>query len=542
MTDATQCARTVIEELISRGVREIVVAPGSRSAPLAYEIFEADRIDLLRLHIRTDERSAGFTALGLAKASGEPVAVITTSGTAVANLHPAVLEAAHSRIPLIMITADRPGFLIGTGANQTTEQRSLFADHVVASAQFDDHRGDVRHWQFHTARLVVAATGERTADPGPVHLNIAFSDPLTPTPVAINTRPPVIIESPARTVEPAPVPAGPQTVIIAGDTDPETGARAAAMAEQSRLPLFAEPSSNARRGAAAIAFYRLLLTTELADEIERVIVIGHPTLSRPVSRLLARDDVEIIAVTPYARWDDAGVGATRVVAAVAPEPSDPAWLDRWRDHDQRLAALIDRRLADDPDFTGPGLARTVWAALGGQDTLFTGSSNPVRDLDLAPISAVPPVTYANRGLAGIDGSASTAAGIALAIGRPTHALLGDLTFLHDLGGLIIGPEEPRPDLRVIVANDNGGSIFATLEYGAPSHLRAFERIFGTAHTVDLERLAGGLGAHFHRVQNEQELSDVLAEPPLGIEVVEATIDRRHRRTLNAQLQQLTTNL
>lgn len=542
MPDASQCARTVVDELISRGVREMVVAPGSRSAPLAYEIFEADRIDLLRLHVRTDERSAAFTALGLAKASGDPVAVVTTSGTAVANLHPAVLEAAHSRIPLILITADRPAHLIGTGANQTTDQRTLFADHVRAGAQFDDRRGDVRHWQYHTARLVAAATGERSADPGPVQLNIAFSEPLTPTPVAINTRPPVTLEPFRSPAEPVTLPAGPHTVVLAGDCDPDRGAAAAALAERAGVPLLAEPSSNARRGPSAIGLYRLLLATELADEIERVIVIGHPTLSRPVSRLLARDDLEIIAVTPYARWEDAGIGATRVVPAVDLEPSDPRWLGRWQDQDRRLRVLVDERLAGDADFTGPGLAAAVWSALGGQDTLFAGSSNPIRDLDLAPITADPPTAYANRGLAGIDGSNSTAAGIALVTGRPTHALVGDLTFLHDLGGLLIGPDEPRPDLRVIVADDNGGSIFATLEYGAPSHMGAFERIFGTRHTADLEPLAAGLGAGFRRVTEPAALAEVLAEPPIGIEVVDAVIDRRHRRTLNTELGKLTARL
>lgn len=542
MPDASQCARTVIEELVSRGVREMVVAPGSRSAPLAYEIFEADRIDLLRLHIRTDERSAGFTALGLAKASREPVAVITTSGTAVANLHPAVLEASHSHVPLIMITADRPAYLINTGANQATDQGRMFVDHVRASAQLDDHRGDVRYWQYHTARLVTAATGERSADPGPVQLNIAFSEPLTPTPVEINTRPPAILEPLHRTAEPIGVPAGPQTVILVGDIDPDRGAAVATLAERSGYPLLAEPSSNARRGPNAIALYRLLLGTELAEEIERVIVFGHPTLSRPVSRLLTRDDVEIIVVTPYARWDETGVGAALVAPSVEPEPGDPHWLERWRDHDRRLRELVDRRLADDQDFTGPGLAATVWSGLGGQDTLFAGSSNPIRDLDLAVITADPPATFANRGLAGIDGSTSTAVGIALVTDRPTHALLGDLTFLHDLGGLLIGPDEPRPDLRVIVANDNGGSIFATLEYGEPTHLRAFERIFGTAQQVDLEQLAGGLGARYRRATDTNEMADVLTEPPLGIEIVEAVIDRRHRRTLNRDLTALATTL
>jgi 2-succinyl-5-enolpyruvyl-6-hydroxy-3-cyclohexene-1-carboxylate synthase len=188
--------------------------------------------------------------------------------------------------------------------------------------------------------------------------------------------------------------------------------------------------------------------------------------------------------------------------------------------------------------TGPAVAARLWSCLGSADTLVAGSSNPIRDLDLAPITADPPTVYANRGLAGIDGTVSTAVGVALAVGHPTHALLGDLTFLHDSNGLILGPAEPRPDLRLVVANDDGGSIFATLEHGLPAHMGAFERIFGTPHGVDLQRLAESCGAAYRRVERLDQVDEVIAEPPLGIEVVEAVIDRRHRRTLSADLNRL----
>jgi 2-succinyl-5-enolpyruvyl-6-hydroxy-3-cyclohexene-1-carboxylate synthase len=184
----------------------------------------------------------------------------------------------------------------------------------------------------------------------------------------------------------------------------------------------------------------------------------------------------------------------------------------------------------------------LWSSLSERDTLIVGSSNPIRDLDLAPVGPSAPTVYANRGLAGIDGMVSTAIGVALAVERPCSALLGDLTFLHDSNGLMLGPEEPRPDLRLVVANDDGGSIFATLEQGQPAHLRAFERIFGTPHGTDLAAVAKAHGVAYRRVETPAALSEVLQEPPIGIEVVEAVVDRRHRRTLNAEIIALAANL
>jgi 2-succinyl-5-enolpyruvyl-6-hydroxy-3-cyclohexene-1-carboxylate synthase len=188
------------------------------------------------------------------------------------------------------------------------------------------------------------------------------------------------------------------------------------------------------------------------------------------------------------------------------------------------------------------LAAAVWAALGAGDPLFAGSSNPIRDLDLAPINSASPLVYANRGLSGIDGNLSTAAGIALALERPTHALLGDLTVLHDATGLVIGREEPRPDLRLVVANDDGGSIFATLEQGEPAHMGAFERLFGTPQGLQFEALAAAAGIGYRRVQTADELAEVLAEPPAGMELVDAVIDRAHRRTLDREITALAATL
>jgi 2-succinyl-5-enolpyruvyl-6-hydroxy-3-cyclohexene-1-carboxylate synthase len=225
-----------------------------------------------------------------------------------------------------------------------------------------------------------------------------------------------------------------------------------------------------------------------------------------------------------------------------PEPDDLIWYNAWHEADLIVRERLTDLLAAQPYFTGPALAAAVWAALGADDPLFAGSSNPIRDLDLAPINSVSPLVYANRGLSGIDGNVSTAAGIALALERPTHALLGDLTALHDATGLVISREEPRPDLRLVVANDDGGSIFATLEQGEPAHMGAFERLFGTPQGLQFEALAAAAGIGYRRVETASELAEVLAEPPVGVELVEAVIDRAHRRTLDREITALAATL
>lgn len=543
MTGSTACARVVVEELIGYGVRDVVLAPGSRNAPLAYELFEADKIGLLRLHVRIDERSAGFTALGLAKGSATPVPVITTSGTAAGNLHPAVMEAWHSRVPLIVITADRPTAMINTGANQTTRQPGLFAAHVRAEVQLSSDDQSPRAWRFQLNRALVAAAGLRTLISGPVHINVGFSEPLVPEPIAAIEEDYREVTASNADVPVTTLPAGPQTVIVAGDLTPENGFALAQLAQRAGVPLLAEPSSNARGGGTAISSYRLLLQSSLADDIERVIVVGHTTLSRPVTRLLRRQDIELIIVDPAPEWNDPTMNADRVITAF--DLSDGAngdWLARWQQADRSIRPLIAEAINAGTMITGPALAEVLWQSLGPEDVLFVGSSNPIRDVDLAGWSATPPVTYANRGLSGIDGSVSTAVGLALAADQPAHALLGDLTFLHDANGLIIGPAEPQPRVRFVVADDDGGSIFATLEQGHPAQMRAFERLFGTPHGTDLSGLAAAVSARYTQVTDLDDLPDILGVPPAGVEIVDVRVDRDHRRTMDERLNSLATTL
>ncbi|NLF03578.1 MAG: 2-succinyl-5-enolpyruvyl-6-hydroxy-3-cyclohexene-1-carboxylic-acid synthase, partial [Actinomycetales bacterium] len=483
-------ARAVVQALAAAGVREVVLSPGSRSAPLAYALADAAREDrpagapAVVVHVRLDERDAAFLALGIAKAAAaagqpRPVAVVTTSGTAVGNLVPAVLEAHHSGTPLLLLTADRPPSLRGTGANQTTGQPGLLEpavrltlDLVVGHDELEDMAAGMRE-----AVTLAARTALSDLDPGPVHVNLAFDDPLVPgdepwpaDPSAAEDAPasgpihfgfvggarvpgPPEAESGQVSAEPggAPeLPDGPPTVVVAGDG---AGARARELAEARGWPLLAEPTSGARGGPHVVSAYRLLLDAwPGALEVRRVVVIGRPTLSRPVARLLARDDVEVIRVQrPSAAWPDAGRSAD-VLLAELPDAwlrassHGSEWLDRWVSAGETALRIVREEcaVADGegravPRMTGVALADLVARASAPGDVLVVGSSNPVRDLDLVAQWSSAPLVIANRGLSGIDGMTASAAGVALTLpDRVVRAVVGDLTFLHDVGGLLTG--------------------------------------------------------------------------------------------------------
>ncbi|MGC4110979.1 MAG: 2-succinyl-5-enolpyruvyl-6-hydroxy-3-cyclohexene-1-carboxylic-acid synthase [Nocardioides sp.] len=539
MNQSTALARAVVGQLVEQGVREIVLAPGSRNAPLAFAAYDAAQAGLVRLHTRIDERSAGFVALGLTK-NGSRAAVMCTSGTAVANLHPALLEAAHAGVPLVAVTADRPARLRGTGANQTTDQTSPFAP-FVPSLDLD--------------RVVPDKTAPFLAISGPfcqglpVHLNVQLDDPLMPE--GRWTDLPEAPEAAPRGTgwigrdhdadDAVELPPGPRTVVVAGD---DAGPPARRLAEYAGWPLLAEPSSGARTGTHAIRTYRLLLGTELGAQVERVVVFGHPTLSRPVSRLLARADVEVWSGLAGAGvWRDRPFPVHRYVERVrAAAASDTDWLDRWLAADARLGRDLDALLAAEPALTSYDVAGAVATGLPPGGLLVVGASNPIRDLDLMvpryEVGARRKVV-SNRGLSGIDGVVSTAVGAALAReSTRSLALVGDVTFLHDGNGLVLGPDEPRPDLTIVVVNDDGGSIFATLEQGAEEFADRFDRLFGTPHGVDLASLCAATRTPHLRVTSRPELEQALATPNGGIEVVEAVVGRADRRALDARIRGL----
>jgi 2-succinyl-5-enolpyruvyl-6-hydroxy-3-cyclohexene-1-carboxylate synthase len=555
---STALATVLVDELVRGGVREVVLSPGSRSAPLAFALHAADAAGRLRLHVRIDERSAGFLALGLAKASSRPVPVVTTSGTATGNLHPAVLEASEAGVPLILLTADRPPELRATGANQTVGQVGLYGSavrlfHEVGAPH--DGPGQVAYWRALTARGLLTATGRLTRDPGPVHLNVALREPLVPDADGSWVEP---LDGRAdgstwTSPEPAaPVPAAAaddwpaRTLVVVGDAPPAAGASAVRLAEARGWPVLSEPSGNARTGPNALTAGHLLLAVPgLVDVLrpDAVLLVGRPTLHRQVLALLRRPDVVVEVVAPTARWAD----PTRTVRRVHPDvPAqqghhpdlDDGWLPSWLAADAAATGALERVLAAAAGPVAAAAGRALVAALPAGSLLLAGSSTSVRDLMLAtPRDGV--TVLANRGAAGIDGTVSTAVGAALAWqaagGGPAFALLGDLTFLHDANGLLLGPDEPRPQLTLVVVNDDGGGIFGLLEPGAPEHEAAFERVFGTPHGADLAALCGATGTPFTRVATADELVAAALDPRAGLQVVELRTDRSAARGLQQAL-------
>jgi 2-succinyl-5-enolpyruvyl-6-hydroxy-3-cyclohexene-1-carboxylate synthase len=570
---STAHATVLVDELVRCGVREVVLCPGSRSAPLAYAVQQAERAGRLRLHVRIDERSGGFLALGLARASGRPTVVVTTSGTAVANLHPAVLEAHHGEVPLVVVTADRPAELRGTGANQTTAQPGIFGPATRFDADVpaaESRPGQNAGWRSTVARATATAQGLTGDRPGPVHVNLALRDPLVPDDGGDWPEPlagrvggmPWVAVAPgpaAYDLGASPIEDIERTVVVLGDTGSGAGALMAAQWATGRgYPLVAEPFGSLNARAVALPHGPLVLTAAGwldAHAPERVVVVGRPTLARAVGDLLRRPGVRVEAVSTGRPWPDPSHVVARVhpwsamaadlAGSQGPTPARSAWAAGWDGAGADVAQAV---AAHGPPWpSGLAVAGVVVEALPDDALLVLGSSNPVRDLDLAlggrpagPHAGIEVV--ANRGLAGIDGIVSTAVGAALARPeRPAYALLGDLTFLHDANGLTIGPGEPRPDLTVVVVNDDGGGIFATLEHGVAELADRFERVFGTPTGTDLAALCGAHGVEHALAASPAELGAAVSAHPEGLRVVEVRVDRATHRVAHAGLLALAAN-
>ncbi|HYJ55485.1 MAG TPA: 2-succinyl-5-enolpyruvyl-6-hydroxy-3-cyclohexene-1-carboxylic-acid synthase [Mycobacterium sp.] len=545
MNPSTTQARVVVDELIRGGVRDVVLCPGSRNAPLAFALHDADRAGRLRLHVRIDERTAGFLAIGLAVAERAPVCVAMTSGTAVANLGPAVVEANYARVPLIVLSANRPYELLGTGANQTFEQLGYFGTQVrenisLGLAEHAPENMDVfnAQWRSATCRVLVAAKGSRSANAGPVQFDIPMREPLVPDaedveapgrPYAPEGRPDGRSWTHTPTVtfdQPLDIDVTPDTVVIAGHG-------AGAHPNLAHLPTVAEPTAPAAQNPLHPFALRLLRP-------KQVIMLGRPTLHRPVSMLLADPSVPVFALTTGPRWPDVSGNSqatgTRAVTSGAPTAD---WIRRCAAVNSHAVTAVRDQLAAHPLTTGLHVAAAVAEAVRPGDQLVLGASNPVRDIALVGFDAAGVKVRSNRGVAGIDGTVSTAIGAALAHERAgggrTIALLGDLTFVHDSSGLLIGPTEPTPhDLTIVVSNDNGGGIFEVLEQGDPRFADVSSRIFGTPHDVDVGALCRAYHVDSRQIEVDQ-LAEALAEQYGGMRVLEVKADRSSLRALHASI-------
>ena len=638
---STAFGAVLADELARCGLREVVVAPGSRSAPLAMAFDELDRAGRIRLHVRIDERSASFTALGLAKASGRPVAVVCTSGTAAANFHPAVIEADESAVPLLLLTADRPPELRGTGASQTVDQIKLYGSAVrwyAESGVPERLPGMGGYWRSLADRAWAHAAGRLGTLPGPVHLNIPLRDPLVPDsePTAVSTpsAPARAASSPARlaaadwpdsldgradgapwtridggavVAEPLELPWIERGVLVCGDGDYDA-AGLVELAEQAGWPVLAEPSSGARRGPNALVGYQYLLASPAFMAAHRPTVIisaGRPGLSRSQSALLrlartgapagptsagrtppgrgssgtgssgtgpaAEQDAtppvrHIVIASGPGMWADPQRAATDVAATIrltgAPDrasadaSSASPWLPGWLSADAAAigaaTAVLDGSAGE---LSEPEVARELVAALPEHALLWCGNSLSVRDIDLALTPRADVRVMASRGASGIDGTFSTAGGVALAHaadhpGTVAFALVGDLSLLHDAPGLALGPGEPRPDLCVIVVNNDGGGIFEGLEparfgggvAGRPDRERpaaptVFERTFGTPHGASLEHLAAAFGIPYTLAKRPGDIAKAVAAtvPGSGPRLVEARTSRAPNADLRADM-------
>jgi 2-succinyl-5-enolpyruvyl-6-hydroxy-3-cyclohexene-1-carboxylate synthase len=626
---ATALAAVLADELVRCGLREAVLAPGSRSTPLALALYDRAQAGQLRLHVRIDERSAAFLALGLGKASGRPAAVLCTSGTAAAHFHAAVIEAGEAGVPLLVLTADRPPELRGTGANQTIDQVKLYGSAVRWFCEVgvpESRRGAAGYWRSLACRAWAMAAGLGAGGPlpGPVHLNLALREPLVPDAapgLAAATRAAGLGEAgdPAGPSGPAvgrdeaaadgsadhgsgdhgsadhgsgdygaadqgaadhegwpeslagrpdgqpwtrfparggelsalEVPWAERGLVVCGDGDYDP-APLIELAAAAGWPVLAEPSSGARCGPNSLAAYPFLLGSRdfaAAHQPEIIVSAGRPGLSRDQLALLRGGSGpppgrHVVLARHAGHWADPARTATDVAPAVrltgAPSGhgagAQTPWLGSWRRADDAARRAADEILDGEDCLTEPGLARDLAALLPPGALLWAASSMPVRDLDHHQQPRAGLRVLASRGASGIDGLVSTSVGAALAHqaagGGPAAALLGDLAFLHDAPGLMLGPDEPRPDLCLIVVGNDGGGIFSMLEQaGLPG---PFERVFGTPHGTDLQQVALAARLPYQRLERVADLAGALAGQ--GMRVAELRADRAVGARLRARLQ------
>ncbi len=557
---ASVFAAEFLAHVVELGVQHIVLSPGARSQALALVAAELEHRGDVKLHVRIDERAAGFLALGLAVETRIPAVVITTSGSAVANLHPAVLEAHHAGVPMIVLTADRPEELREIGSNQTTHQHDIFGPAVrlsvdepapVPGATAERRGAELAHDAFYAATDYYA--------PGPVHLNVAFREPLSS---AIDVRPVEMLIQSERRIEPGitlELTRGPNTIVIAGA---DAGPRAEQVAHEGGWPLIAEVTSGARFGRNLVPAYReLLANPELTSQIERIVVFGHPTLSREIPALIGDSSTGIQTVVVRGAAPEGynpGLNVSSFVNDVTVEPgeTDRDWLGLWivsgREAFERYeSTAIDAALATAPNVTASRsdnmeekkaflaaelaasrvkisrelLVDAVWRSTWPHDRLVFAASRLIRVADKF-VGGKKISVHANRGLAGIDGTIGTGIGIALATENAlTRIVVGDLAALHDAGSMLFGTQEERPRVQVIVGNDGGGTIFDALEVGQTASAENMDRVFLTPQQADLEALATAYGWGYTKVATVSDLERALTGAGDGPELVEVELER-----------------
>ncbi|MDP1720611.1 MAG: 2-succinyl-5-enolpyruvyl-6-hydroxy-3-cyclohexene-1-carboxylic-acid synthase [Candidatus Nanopelagicaceae bacterium] len=528
MNASTQLARGIVSRLIEAGITDVVLSPGSRNAPISIALYSAEQSGLVTLHVRIDERTAGFLALGISKAAKRPVAILCTSGTAVANYHPAVLEAHHSQIPLLVITADRPAYLRQTGANQTTLQAGIFGTAVSFAADISalDPELDLAISNLHN---------------GPVHLNVQLDEPLSPDGEANwldATKPGRWIERESYKPEELALSRSHGVIVVGHDRAGFSVEEVEQFARGIGWPLIVEDPLSF---SGAVPHAALFLSSPRIREILRpeiAIVIGRTTLSRSVNALVKSAGQEFV-IDPRIAMVDVKRNATQTFLSL-PHVSinfdqDLTWESKWHSYSDQTASL----LSGVPIWSEQHIARAIGAKIAPGTALFVSSSRPIRDLEGFASARADVETFANRGLAGIDGNISTALGVA-SQRESTVALLGDLSFLHDITGLVGGVGQAHINLRIVIVNNDGGGIFSTLpQSGVPG----FEKIFGTPHGHDLAAISASFGVNTTTVTSIDQLNEILLRPNIGLSVVIANVPSRDEnarslRELSAKIDSL----
>ena len=555
-TDSYLLLRAFCDELARCGVEHACTSPGSRSTPIVLSLVREPRIKCWS-HI--DERCAGFFALGAAKASERPVAITCTSGTAAANFAPAVIEAWHARVPLIVLTSDRPAELREIGAGQTIDQVKLYGDAVKWFFEVGVHDATPERLRWIRTLACRAYWTASEGRPGPVHLNFPLREPLVldgPLPDDETGRdggqPYVRFDRPRQTWQSgARHPFG-RVVIVAGrdERDPAAAAQLAEFAARARIPLLADPLSGARRGPAAVAHYDLLLRDPqfaIAHRPEFVLRVGDLPTSKPLRAWLAGLDAAQIAIDPEQTWHDPDsvvglrVGATHRALLEALDGADvvaPAqgWLDSWRSADLAAAGAISDVLGE--DLSEPMVARLLAQSLPAEVTLFVASSMPVRDVEeFFPVRGDPPRVLSNRGANGIDGTVSSAFGVAAAGTGPVVLLIGDVALAHDIGGLLAA-RRLELAITIVLLNNDGGGIFHFLPVAGETD--AFEGHVATPHGLDFSHAAALYGCGYERAATPQQLRDMLHRSlsSRSTTIIEVRTDRLenlalHRRVADA---------
>ncbi|MDP1712831.1 MAG: 2-succinyl-5-enolpyruvyl-6-hydroxy-3-cyclohexene-1-carboxylic-acid synthase [Candidatus Nanopelagicaceae bacterium] len=528
MNASTQLARGIVRQIIEAGITDVVLSPGSRNAPISIALYSAQQVGLVTLHIRIDERTAGFLALGIAKASRRPVAILCTSGTAVANYHPAVLEAHHSQIPLLVITADRPAYLRQTGANQTTLQAGIFGTAVSFSADISASHSQLDEVISHLHH-------------GPVHLNVQLDEPLLSDGESdwlAGAKPGHWINEELKESEELTLSHSRGVIVVGYDRAGLGVEEIEEFAGGIGWPLIVEDPLSFPN---AIPHASLFLSSQGTRELLRpeiAIVVGRTTLSRSINALVKSACQEFV-IDPRIATVDVKRNATQVYLSlpklVKGFEQDTAWSSMWDSYSKRTAAL----LSGIPLWSEQNIARTIGTELKLGTTLFVSSSRPIRDLEGFAFPRAGIETFANRGLAGIDGNISTALGIA-SQRDSTVALMGDLSFLHDITGLVGSMSQPRVNALIVIVNNDGGGIFSTLPQNG---VLGFEEIFGTPHGLDLAAISASFGLDTTTITSIDQLKETLLRPIIGISVVIANVPSRDEnaralRELNAKISSL----